>query len=194
MTRKTFHSLFRLSVLMIFVFVFLQNAFPQSENDDEISLRDISEAILVNGRPALKILSPKKGGYTEVKLQKRGGEDALVFDVVKMSVKNPVGKLFITKTKVIFDALGKKESSFSIEKAVIKKCAVKKSADGFPSLELDTDNDEAKFAVKFDRFRHLIDRASQRAVHDLLYRAINDFDLTIKEFNELTKGAFPGEN
>lgn len=171
-----------------------KSADKDGQNNNEISLQDLSEAVLVNGKPTLKILSRKKGGYTEVKLQKRDNEDALVFDVVKLSVKNPVGKLFVTKTKVIFEAYEKKEKNFSIEKSALKKYVLKKSLDGFPSIRLEFDSEEAKLQIKFDRFQlNFIDRASQNAAHEFLYRAIENFDSALKEFNELTKATYLNE-
>lgn len=181
-------------LVIAFILAFSIGALAQKDNtNDETSLSDLTEAILVNGKPTLKILSRKKGGYTEVKLQKRDNEDALVFDVVKMSVKNPVGKLFVTKTKIIFEAFEKKGSSFNIEKSALKKHTLKKSVDGFPSVELEFDKEEAKLVIKFDRFRNEIDRVSQNAAHELLYRAIADFDSALKEFNQLTKSVYPSE-
>jgi hypothetical protein len=183
------------TVLLSIAVLILTSSFngqsKSSGSEERISLRDISEVVLVNGRPALKVLSRKKGGYTEVKLQKHDAEDALVFDVVKLSRKNPVGSLFVTKTMVIFESYEKKETNLAMEKAKIEKFDMDKSADGFASLILHYGGDEAKFVVKFDRYRHLIDRAAQREAHALLYRAIEDFDKTLAEFNELTKSAFP---
>lgn len=199
-TTNFIYHFFQFLLLAISILSLTNSAIAQSkstnkeaEANNEISLQDLSEAILVNGKPTLKILSRKKGGYTEVKLLKRDNENALVFDVVKSSVKNPVGKLYVTQTKVLFESFEKKETNLSIEKSDIKKFAIKKSIDGFPSLELNFSNDEAKFVIKFDRYQYQIDRASQMSAHNLLYRAINDFDSALKEFNELTKSAFPSE-
>lgn len=89
-------------VLLVLLFVCVvslsiaaQVAKPEKENEfsTQPSLEGLTEAVLVNGQPTLKIVGQKRGANTEVKLEKRDGEKTLVFNVVKSSVKNPIGKL-----------------------------------------------------------------------------------------------------
>lgn len=192
------NSLFRISNFLLLTIIVLSVsslafAQPKLEKGD-VPLTEISEAILVNGKPSLKILSPKLGGYTEVKNLKIDGEEALIFSVTKLSMKNPNGKLFVTKTKIVFESYEKKDKNFSLNKSEIIKLLYRKSLDGYPTVQLDFRDEEAKLQVNFDRATGRIERASQRAVHSFLYRAIEDFDATLKEFKELTKSAYPSQN
>lgn len=155
-----------------------------NDSDEQSSLDGLTEAILVNNLPTLRVLSRKKGGISEIKLLKRDSEYSLVFDVVKSSVKNPVGKLFVTKDRVIFEPMEKGQTSFNIEKTKIQKLSLKKTFDGFSSIKIDFDGNEAKIVIKFDRYQYLIDRRSQKAIHSFLYRAIEDFDSALAEFNQ----------
>lgn len=159
------------------------------KSNEETSLQGLTEAVIVDGQPALKILSRRKRGETQIKFEQRDGNDALVFDVVKMSVKNPVGRLFITKEKIIFVSYDNDKIYLDLTKSRLKNVKERNSLEKFPFVHLQFDKDEAKFKIKFDKYEYLIDRESMHAAHGFLYRAIDDFDSAVSEFKTLTARA-----
>ena len=54
---------------------------PSAPPAGQSSLQGLTEAVLVNNQPSLRILSTKNRS-TEISYQKRDGEDALVFPVM----------------------------------------------------------------------------------------------------------------
>lgn len=159
-----------------------------AKDKNQMSLFGLSEAILIDGQPALRITS-RKSTSTEIKLQKRDEEDALVFSVYKVIFRNsPEGKLFVTKTKVIFVSSNNKDFS-SFEKAKIEKFDFKEGGGlKLSTVRIKYNGDETKIIVLFDGEA---DNNSMKAVGYFLYRAIENFDETLAEFSKLTESVRP---
>lgn len=159
----------------------------EDENNNQGSLQGLTEAILVNGQPVLKILS-RKNGSTEVKLQKRDGEDSLVFNIHK--IFNSFGKLYVTKTKVIYVPDDGNKQYFNIEKTKIKRVELKNrwKLRKINNVNIEFDNDEKPVLVAFDNSNEFSngDKQSSLAANSFLFRSIKDFDSALTEFNQLT--------
>ena len=129
------YRLVQLLSLMIIVSFASQFPIAQSNtnksdnNTEQNSLDGRTEAVLIDGQPALRVLS-RKGSSTEIRFQKRDQDDALVFNVSKWAVGFPPGKLYITKTKLIFVPINKNKSFFNFEKTKIKEVEHKKMLGG----------------------------------------------------------------
>ncbi len=113
--------MFTLSLISNFVTA-QSNTDKEDENNNQMSLQGLIEAVLIDGQPALKILS-RKDGSTVVKLQKRDGEDSLVFNIHK--IYNSFGKLYVTKTKIIYVPDDGNKQYFNVDKTKIKQIELK---------------------------------------------------------------------
>lgn len=197
---KRIFQIFLLTLLMtIAPHILLAQTSPQStpekddQNETEASLQGLTEAILIDGLPVLRILS-RKNGSTNVKFQKRDGEDALVFEVHKISYRVPEGKLYVTKSKVIFDPYEKKSAYFNFAKTEITKVSVKKQigADGMGTISIRTKDGGEAVTMLFDGEDLAI--GSKKFVMpaiSFVSRAIENFDSALLEFNKLTESVRP---
>lgn len=163
----------------------------QGENKSA-SLEGVTEAVLVDNNPALRILTPRNGS-SEVRLVKRDSEDALVFAANK--VPNKPGTLIVTKTKVVFNPDGNTAGNyFSYLKSQIKKTELIEKSKFFQPTSL------VKLSVvpddnKFVYLRFPIDSPNNKEYsipgNAFIRRAIDDFDAALAEFNRLTAGVRP---
>ncbi len=101
--------------------------FAAQSIDNATSLQGISDGILLDGQPALKIKLGSNNNLTEVKFQQHDGEEALVYDVYKNQKR---GSLYVTKTRLIFDPFDDKKNYLNIEKTRIKEVSLNKPLPG----------------------------------------------------------------
>jgi len=150
-------------------------------------LQGLTEAILVGGQPTLRI-SNRTGQIAEVKLQTRDGEDAVVFDVQKLITT--MGKLFVTKTKLIFVPNSGNSAFFKIDRSQLKSVKLRSRfrLGGIPNVSIDSQDGEKNLVVAPLDMK---DRETMMAANAFLARTINDFDGAVREFKQLTKSVQP---
>lgn len=153
-----------------------------TKKDNQTSLEGLTEAILIDGQPALRIILGKKNNLTEVKYLKRDGEDALVFDVY---VNQRQGKLYVTKSRIVFDPLGEKKRYFNIEKNKIKEAKLNGLLPGDRIVKMYFDKDENSITVFWGEFTGVSKNALGLA-NNFLLLTIKDFESALTEFNQLT--------
>lgn len=179
----------KLTIAIILIVTGAMSAFGQTEgnskkpqDDGQASLEGLTEAILFDGRPALRIILGRKNNSTEVMSQKRDGEDALVYDVYKNQMQ---GKLYVTKSRVIFDPLGAKKNYFNIEKSKIRETALNKPLPGDRFVKLYFEDEEISITLTFGDFNG-VNKNALGSANTFLLRAIKDFDSAFSEFSQLT--------
>lgn len=181
----------KLRLLFLISILSLTIVSAQTENRST-SLEGVTEAVLVGGNPALRILTPRNGS-SEVRLVKRDGEDTLIFAANK--VPNKPGTLVVTKTKVIFNPEGNLAGNyFSYLKSQIKQTELIEKSKLFQPTSL------VKLAVvpddnKFVYMRFPIDSENNKVYaipgNAFIRRAIDDFDAALAEFKRLTASVRP---
>ena len=169
------------------------------QNDGQTSLEGLTEAVLIDGKPALRILS-RKSGNIEVRLETRDGEDALVFPATRVK---PVftelfaggdGKFYFTKTRVSYVPDINREFFFSASHSEIQELELKKTGNRFDAIKFKLKNDKKLFVLRGTVFTNdaelgrfvNFDRKDLRSSMEFLFRAFNDFASTLAEFNRLT--------
>jgi hypothetical protein len=130
----------------------------------------------------LKIILGKNNNSTEIKFQKRDGENTLVYDVYKNQIR---GKLYVTNSRVVFDPLGSKKTYFNIEKSKIKKVELNKPLPGDRFIKMYFDNEETSITVFWGEFTG-VDKRALGSANIFLLLTIKDFDSAFAEFNKLT--------
>jgi hypothetical protein len=157
------------------------------ETDNQTSLQGLTEAILIDGQPALRIILGKNNNSTQVKLQKRDGEDTLVFDVYKNQMQ---GKLNVSKSRIVFDPLGAKKNYFNIEKSKIKAVKLNKPLPGDRFIKMYFDDEEVSITVFWGEFTG-VDKRTLGSANTFLLLTIQDFDSALSDFNKLTESVRP---
>ena len=195
------HPYFQFLLIAILVFAAIEDTFAQStksdkgdEKDNQTTLQGLTEAILIDGKPALKIIS-QKSGSTEIRLQQREGEDTLVFSVTRLKpllwslTFGESGKLYLTKTRIIYDPEGNKKHFFNITRKEVKKSSRDSEGMGggaFNFIKIQTEKDTFKFVVSTSQEYGFFNRKDTMPSLDFLLRALTNFDSTLVEFNQLT--------
>lgn len=169
----------------------------EDEKETQASLQGLTEAILIDGQPVLKIIIGKNGlGYTEVRYEKRDGEDALVFYVAKMPFV--WGKFYVTKKNVAFVPDSEAKKYFKVEKENIEKLELKNNwrlCKSCIHVNIDYENDEKAIGIAYvDAVVSKIpfngipkfNKENYFSANAFLYLAIKDFDSALAEFNKLT--------
>lgn len=208
-----FKCIFHISLLSFFVAASfngtLAQTTPQStpekddENETQASLQGLTEAILIDGEPALRILN-RKSGSTEIRLQKRDNEDALVFSVTRLTsfglgVKpGDEGKLYVTKNRINYSPNFEKEQFFSISSSDIQNLELKKVGQGFEAISFTVQNDKKRFIFSGTVYIDgtisgglRINKKDLRPSLEFLFRALKNFDAALTEFNQLTANVRP---
>lgn len=198
-------------VLMLFLITFVVSGFSQSvtaddsdkkqdksEVGDKTSLQGLTEAALIEGQPVLRIMS-RKSGTSEVRFEKRDGEDALVFLVTRLKSfgfgLQPAdkGKLYVTKNRISYVPYLDKENFFNALRSEIKDIELKKVGQGFEAINFTFQNDKKRFV--FDGTVFLtenilgglkFDKKDLRPSLDFLLQTLEDFDIAFAKFNQLT--------
>jgi hypothetical protein len=189
--KSVFHFLARIFGLSALSFALFFSAAAQSKEEEEgnqVTLQSVTEALLVNGQPAMRIQF-RNNRNAEVKLVKRDGEDALVFDVLKIVLST--GKLYVTKTKLTYIPADDPDKYVKIERSKIKKIEFKdhwRMNGSLSNVNVIYEGDEKSFSLAFPIKG---DKQILLAANKLLLRAINDFDGAIVEFNQLTASVRP---
>jgi hypothetical protein len=190
-----------LLLIAFLLFSFVDNSTAQSdtsdkddENNNQVSLQGLTEAILIDGQPVLRIIS-RKNGSTEIKLQKRDGQDTFVFEVHKLSYKVPEGKLYVMKDRVIFDPYEKKSAYFNFAKTEIIEASVKKEGFGtatsyWAKIQIKDKDEKVTPLFNGEDFAVGNKKIVIPAVN-FIVRAIQNFDNALAEFNQLTASVRP---
>lgn len=196
----------------LFVLISLLCTFPdahraQSQQDknapktDQSPLQGTTEAVLVNGQPALRILS-RKNGSTEILYQKRDGEDTLVFPVMHYhaflyaQAPGEMGKLYVTKTRLIFDPNGDKGHYFNATRAEVKKAEAQKSGRFGKNIGhhifINAQGGEKRFAITFNNNAVVGFQGDyMKPATEFFERAWTNFDAALAEFQQLTASVRP---
>lgn len=198
----------------LFLLLILNNSFPntfaqnsinnvtndkeQRKNDvddSQKSLQGLTEASLIEGKPVLRILS-QKSGSTEVRLQQRDNEDALVFSVSRVArfgfgyKPKENGSLIITKTRVIYFPNLDKEQFFNILTSDVKNLKLNVAGlSGILAVNFEVKNDKKLFIYSGLQ----INNKDVRPALEFLFRSVEDFERTLLEFNKLTESVRPKE-
>lgn len=152
-------------------------------NSGTTSLDGLTEAILVNGQPAFRIQF-QKNVTSEVKLEKRDGEEALVFNVMKIILS--VGKLYVTKTSITYIPSDDSKKFFKIDRSKITDVRFKdhwRLNGSLSNVNINYEGDEKAFSLIFPSRG---DKQILLAANNYLFRAIKDFDNAVSEFHRLT--------
>ncbi len=159
-----------------------------SESGDAVTLQSITEATLINGQPAMRIQF-RNYAPAEVRLEKRDGEDALVFDVLKIIMVT--GKLYVTKTKITFIPHDDPSRYFKIERSKIKEVVFKdhwRMNSSLSNVNVIYEGDEKAFSLAFTSKGN---KQILLAANQFLLRALKNFDSALEEFNQLTASVRP---
>ena len=198
---------FHLFVLIFALCSFLSASLAQTQQEKSTStatqspLQGMTEGILVDGQPALRILS-RKNGSTEILYQKRDGEDALVFPVMHyhafLYAQAPceMGKLYVMKTRLIFDPIGDKGHYFNATRAEVKKAEAQKSGRFGKNIGhhifINAQGDEKRFAVVFNNNAVVGFQGDyMKPATGFFERAWANFDAALGEFQQLTASVRP---
>lgn len=170
--------------------IFALPGFAQGD-EKQASLQGITEAILVNNQPLIRVLT-RKNGHAEIFLTTRDGEEAFVFTAWK--VPNKSGLLVVSRSKVVFNPDGNATNFFSYVKSQIKKTElVEKSKIFTPTslARLIVIPDDKKYV--YARFTNDGENNKEYALpaNTFILKAINDFDAAVAEYKELTKDVRP---
>ena len=166
---------------------------------EQSSLQGVTEAVLVNGQPALRILTPKSG-TTEILYQKRDNEDALVFPIVRFKklfgsvVPGDTGKFYVTRTRLIYDPDGSKENFFNFARAEIKEATREHHGRGnaaFNDALIKTEKDTRHLVPRFTVDYAWLNKSDLLPALDFFLRALNNFDSALAEFQQLTASVRP---
>ncbi len=196
----------------LFILTFLLCAFPythiaQSQQDknapnaNQSPLQGTTEAVLVNGQPALRILS-RKDGSTEILYQKRDDEDALVFPVMHWhaflyaQASGETGQLYVTKTRLIFDPEGNKDHYFNVARSEIKKAGAQKSGRFGKNIGhhilINAQGNEKRFAIIFNGNAVAGFQGDyMKPATEFFERSWTNFDAALAEFQQLTASVRP---
>ena len=164
-------------------------------------LQGLTEAVLVNGQPALRILS-RKNGATEILYQKRDGEDAIVFPVMHwhaiLYAQGPgeMGKLYVTKSRLLYDPIGNKDHYFNVARTDVKKAEAQKSGRFGKNIGhhilIDAQGDSKRFAIVFNNERVVGFQGDyMKPASEFFERSIVNFDSALAEFQQLTASVRP---
>ncbi len=194
-------------LLIITLIANVESSFAQSKQTqnkskaETSSLQGLTEAILVNGEPTLRILSPKNGA-AEISYQIRDGEDALIFSVqhyeafLYLQVPVASGKLYVTKTRLLFDPIGDKSQYFNINRSEVIKASAQKSGRFGRNIGhhilIEFKDQKKRFGIQFNG-KDLIGYQGDFAKPATEYfeRAFADFDLAFSEFQQYTASVRP---
>jgi hypothetical protein len=190
------NGLLWLLIFTVFIFASSNKASSQtvSEKTAQTSLEGLTEPILVNGQPALRI-SSQKSGTTEVRYQKRDSEDSLVFSVRRLKaflqslIPAETGTLYVTKTRIVYDPDENKKTFRNIARTDIKESSVDGTGMGggaFNFVKIQTKNDGLKLLVLSNQELGFFNRKDTRPQLDFLLLAVGDFDSAVVTFNKLT--------
>lgn len=191
---------FYLFVLTLIVFVFSHTHIANSQQEktaptaDQSSLQVTTEAILVNGQPALRIVTGRSGS-TEILCQKRDNEDALVFSIVRFRrllgsvIFGDTGKFYVTKARLIYDPDGDNKNYFNFARTELKEAirehhGMAKAA--FNDALIRTQKDTKHFVPRFTVDFAWLNKDDTLPALDFFLRALNDFDSALAEFQQLT--------
>jgi hypothetical protein len=189
--KRSFWFLSFFIALMAILAAMPSAAGAQSKDDDEanqVSLQSVTEALLINGQPAMRIQF-RNNRHGEIKLEKRDGEDALVFDVLKIIMST--GKLYVTRTKLTYVPNDDPDKFFKVEKSKIKEVRFKdhwRMNGALSNVNVVYEGDEKAFSMAFPIKG---DKQILVAANQFLLRAINNFDTALAEFNQLTASVRP---
>lgn len=165
----------------------------KTEKDDkdknQVSLEGITEAILIDGQPALKIIGGNSNSTT-IRLQKRDNENALVFSVTRVTrfgfgyKLGDEGNLIITKTRVNYTPNFEKKQFFNVLSSDIQNITIGQAGlSGILALNFEVKGDKKKFVCTG---LELFNRKDFKPSLEFLSQALKDFDSTFAEFNRLT--------
>ena len=171
------------SIIMMAVLAAAQALSP-SPTPDKASLAGVTEAVLINGQPVLRIVT-RKGGVSQVVLQKRDGEDCLVFKALRDSFRWPPGTLYVSRTKVIFDPDEKKSKYFNLDKSLVKNVELQNNPTA--KVVIQTSAQSEGLMLDYTFLEITADAKYVLPGHNFLKRAILDFDGALAEFNQLTE-------
>ena len=182
-------------LLIIALFLTALPAFAQNADPDHpTSLQGLTEAMLIDGQPALRFLS-RSGDTSYAKLLKRDGEDALVFKGVRYGgghiIRPKYGTLYVTAKNVVFDPDEKKSNYLNIPKTEIKEASVATPPIGKVALLLRFRDEKTFFALNFGGLNNNVRPVELWPPTSFIVRAITDFDKALAEFNQLTESARP---
>ena len=186
------------SLVIFFIIAASLSAFAQSapEKDDtkgdQTSLQGLTEPAIINGQPALRILF-RKSGKTDVSFETRDGEEALVFSVMRVKkllgglMPADLGKLYITKTRIVFNPEENKEHYFNIKHSDVRQISIEgkgRGAGGFNYLVIKVKDDDNKRFVLEGTIP--TNKKEVRPGLEFLLRSLKDFGSALTEFNQLT--------
>jgi hypothetical protein len=164
-------------------------------------LAGVAEATLIDGQPALRILT-RGHGSAEIRYEKRDGEDALVFPVMHwhaiLYAQGPgeMGRLYVTKTKLVYEPESDKGHFFNVARADLKKARYEKSGRFGKNIgshiNIDSKKGGGRFAVVYNDNKVVGFQGDyMKPVLEFFDRAIADFDAALAEFNQLTASVRP---
>lgn len=179
---------------MLLLTTFSLVAAAQDKGD---SLEGLTEVIQINGKSALRIQG-EDGQWIEVRKDVRNGEETLIFVVSRLkkfglgTMIADDGKLYVSKKEISYVSPQDAAKNFTAERAKLRSAEMKKARQGFYFVYFETG--EGKDTDK--RFVHAgtIYLSGKRGVENdlvrpavsFMFRAVNDFDSALAEFQKLT--------
>ncbi len=190
-------------LLLFFLSCVLTCSAAQAQTDtnapaNQSALQGVTEALMVDGQPALRIVT-QKSGSTEILYQKRDNEDALVFPVVRFKktfgslLFGDTGKFYITRTRLIYDPDGDNENYFNVARAEFKTAVSEhhgRAKAAFNDALIKFQKDTKHFVLRFTEVSWA-NKSDTLPALEFFLRALNDFDSALKEFEQLTASVQP---
>jgi len=186
---------------ILLIFLIVTAAFgsaAQGKNDDPerpASLVGLTEAVLVDGQPVLRLLSAS-GDAANVKLIKRDGDDTLVFRVIRYGAghmtRTKFGTLYVSLKSLVFNPDEKRSAYLNVAKTDVKEAAVATPGIGRVAAMVRFGDEKTMFLLNYDGLMSArVRREELWPSTSFLVRAITNFDKALAEFNALTESARP---
>lgn len=158
------------------------------------SLVGISEAVLIDGQPALRFLS-RGGDSAYAKLIKRDGEDTFAFRIVRTGAghitRPKYGTLYVNAKNVIFDPDENKSNYLNVPKTDIVEADIGTPAIGKVAVVFRFQKEKTMFILNYAGLNNYVKSPELWPPTSFMLRTILDFDKALEEFRQLTASAMP---
>lgn len=188
----------RYTYLILLILALAITAFAQADAPDDpkrpTSLAGITEAVLIDGQPAIRFLS-RGGDIAYAKLVKRDGDDTFAFRIVRTGAghitRPKYGTLYVSAKNVLFDPDENKSNYLNVPKTDIVEAEMGTPAIGKVAIVFRYQKEKTMFILNFGGINNNVKSVELWPSTSFMLRTIRDFDKALAEFKELTASAIP---